>query len=105
MPSITQKLIALGFAAGCLVHSTGFLLLLVGIELYGPGYPAWRHVVMAAVDAAIACIVVWRPAWLIVVLPTLITEQLLVNGIGLTPAVVLIAWIAVLWERAAISRA
>ena len=101
---MVRLVIALGFAAGSLVHSTGLVLLAGGIELYGPGYPAWRHAVMAVVDALIACIAVWRPAWLIVALPAFLAEQVLVNGVGLTPVVVLIAWMALLAERV-ISRA
>jgi hypothetical protein len=93
------KVTAVGFMLGCMAHTTGLVLLGWGVELYGRGYPAWRHAVMATVDAMIASTAIWRPAWLAFVLPAFIAEQLLVNGMGWTPVVVLIAWIAVCVER------
>jgi hypothetical protein len=65
-----------------------------GIELYGPGYPHWRHIVMILIDVAIAVIAAQQSAWLVVALLAFLAEQLTVNGLGLTSFLVLIAAIA-----------
>jgi len=70
-----------------------------GILLYGPTYPAWRHVVMATVDGAISWIGFRHPVWLLVALPAWVAEQLVVNGFGVEPAVVIAAIAALAWER------
>src|SRR4051812_1072313 len=90
---------ALGFAIGAAVHATAFLLIGAGILLYGPTYPAWRHVLMAAADGAISWIGFRHPAWLFVALPTWVAEQLVVNGFGVVSAVVIAAIVALAWER------
>jgi len=97
------RITAAGFAIGGAVHATAGALLARGIALYGPGYPAWRHVVMAVIDGSIAWIAVRRPGWLVVVLLAFVAEQLAVNGIGLTPIFALTAagWVA--WDGRAAS--
>jgi hypothetical protein len=92
-------LTALGFAAGSALHATAFVVMWFGIRWYGPTYPAWRHVVMAAIDASIALIGVRRQTWLLVVLPAWVAEQWMVNGFGLLCALVTMAWTVVTWER------
>jgi hypothetical protein len=73
--------------------------MLFGVDLYGPAYPAWRHAVMAIVDAGIAW-VAWRhQRWLFVVLPAWAAEQTLVNGFGVFPIVTLIAVVTLACER------
>ena len=96
--TLAAMLVTVVFAAGSLVHMTGLLLLAWGIAWYGPAYPAWRHATMAVVDASIACVAIWKPAWLRFVLPAFAAEQVLVNGFGLTSAVVLVATVAV-WRE------
>jgi len=66
---------AIGFAAGSALHAVAFLLIGLGIYLYGLDYPAWRHPVMASADAAIAWIAVRRPQWLILALATWVIED------------------------------
>ena len=96
--TLATRLVAVVFAAGSLFHTTGLLLLAWGIAWYGPAYPAWRHATMAAVDASIACVAIWKPTWLRFVLPAFAVEQILVNGFGLTPAIVLVATMTV-WRE------
>src|SRR4051794_16373496 len=85
-----RRLTALGFAVGSTVHAVGFALLAWGIELYGPDYPVWRHVVMALVDASIAWIALRLTPWLVFALLAFLAEQLLVHRrIGTTSGFVL----------------
>ena len=97
--SSTALVIALAFAAGAAVHATGFALMWVGVDLYGPDYPAWRHAVMALVDASIAWVARRHQGWLFVVLPAWATEQALVNGFGIFSIIALAATAGLLWER------
>jgi len=93
------RLTALGFAIGSAVHATAFVVMWFGIRWYGPTYPAWRHVVMAAIDASIAMIGIRRPAWLLVALPAWIAEQWIVNGFNPECALVTVAVVALAWTR------
>ncbi len=97
--NVVARLTALGFAIGAAVHAIGFLLMGMGIYLYGPGYPAWRHVAMATADAGIAVVGRKRPRWLFVVLPAWITEQTVVNGFGGFCALVTAALVALAWKQ------
>jgi len=74
-PLSIAKLTALGFVTGGVIHAAAFLLLRGGIQLYGPAYPGWRHVVMATVDGAIAWVALKWPRGLFVALPAWIAEQ------------------------------
>jgi len=93
------RVIAIGFAVGAAVHATGFALIGLGVDLYGPTYPAWRHAVMALVDASIAWIALRQPGWLFVALPAWAVEQALVNGFGIFPIIALGAVASLAWER------
>ena len=88
------RVTAIGFAAGSALHAVAFLLIGLGIYLYGLDYPAWRHPVMASADAAIAWIAVRRPQWLILALATWVIEQTMVNGFGVLCALVTVAIVA-----------
>jgi hypothetical protein len=98
-PLSIAKLTALGFVTGGVIHAAAFLLLWRGIQLYGPAYPGWRHVVMATVDGAIAWVALKWPRGLFVALPAWIAEQWLVNGFGPITAVVAVAVAGLVWER------
>jgi hypothetical protein len=74
-------LVAVGYALGSLVHATGWFLLLFHIELYGAGYPAWRHAAFTVADASIAWIAVRRPDWLFFPLLAFFLEQGATHGI------------------------
>ena len=93
------RVVAIGFAAGAAVHAAGFALMLFGVDLYGPTYPAWRHAVMAIVDATVAWVGWRQQRWLFVALPAWAAEQTLVNGFGVFPVVALIAVAALALER------
>ena len=93
------RVIAIGFAAGAAVHAAAFALMLFGVDLYGPGYPAWRHAVMATIDASVAWLGWRQQRWLFVALPAWAAEQTLVNGFGVFPVVALIGVVALTWER------
>ena len=98
------RVVAILFAAGAFVHAAGFALMLFGVDLYRPVYPAWRHAAMAIVDAAVAW-VGWRhQRWLFVALPAWAAEQTLVNGFGVFPVVALIGVTALAWERCRATR-
>lgn len=77
----------------------GFALLLIDVEWYGPGYPAWRHATMATIDLGIALTATFRPSWLLVVLPVFIAERLLFHGFGWTPVAAALGFFLFLWER------
>jgi len=77
-------MVGIAFACGGLVHATGFVLHEFGVEQYR-NYPAWRHPIMAAVDATIVWIAFRRPRWLPAALAAFLLEQTAVNGI---PAIV-----------------
>jgi len=97
--SLVPRGIAFWFAAGAAVHATGFMLIGLGVDLYGPGYPAWRHAVMAIVDASIAWTAMRHPRWLFVALPAWAAEQALVNGFGFFPIAALVAVAGLAWEQ------
>ena len=99
MNSSVARVIATAFAAGAAVHATGFALMWLGIELYGRDYPAWRHAVMALVNASIAWVALRHQRWLFVALPAWAAEQALVNGFGLFPVIALVGLVALAWER------
>jgi hypothetical protein len=93
------RLIAIAFATGAAVHAAGFALMLVGVDLHGPGYPAWRHAAMAIVDVSVAWVGRRHQRWLFVALPAWAAEQTLVNGFGVFPVAALIGVAALAWER------
>ena len=93
------RLTALGFALGGLVHVIAFVLLYRGIELYGRDYPAWRHLVMAAIDGGIVYIAAAHTPFLAFALLAFGVEQLLVNGVGAVAILVFVAAFVVSWER------
>jgi len=74
------RVIAVCFALGCLLHAIGFALMLFGVELYGAGYPAWRHAAFVLADALIAYLAFRRPERLFVPLLAFLIEQVAVNG-------------------------
>lgn len=89
--TIWTRLIALGFALGGVAHTLGFVLLvLFGVKWYGPTYPAWRHAMMAMVDASVVWIALRRPSWLVFALVGFLVEQVAVNGFHLEPTLVLV---------------
>ena len=108
MNSSVARVIAIAFAAGAAVHATAFALMWLGIELYGPDYPGWRHAVMALVDASIAWAALRHQRWLYVVLPAWAAEQTLVNGFGFFSIIPIAGVAALIWEqwcwRRAVSR-
>lgn len=82
------------------MHAVSFVLLAGGIELYGQGYPAWRHVVMALVDASIVWIALRLTPWLVFALLAFLAEQLFVNRrFETTSGLVLVAAILAGWDR------
>ena len=89
--TLVAHLTAIGFAVGIALHAVAFLLIGVGIYVYGPDYPAWRHMAMATADAAIAWIAVRRSRWLIAALAAWVIEQPVVNGFGVLCAIVIAA--------------
>ena len=97
--SLTARLTAVGFALGSAVHATAWVPLWFGIELYGPDYPPWRHVVFTVVDASIALIAVRRPRWLVFALVAFLVEQVRAHGVQPTSVLVAIAAIAAGVER------
>jgi hypothetical protein len=97
--SRVARIIAAGFAAGATVHAVGFVLIWFGIYWYGPGYPPWRHAVMATVDSSVAWVALKRPIWLFVALPPWIAEQWVMNGFGPFTLIAVIFLIALAWEH------
>ena len=89
----------MAFAVGGSVHALAFALIGAGVYLYGEHYPAWRHPLMATIDAVIVWIGFRRPEWLPVALALWIAEQLLVNGVGPMLIAAGAAFVALLWER------
>jgi hypothetical protein len=76
------RLIAIAFALGSLMHATAWLLLTFGVELYGPGYPAWRHAAFTVADAFIAWVALRHPHRLFFALLAFSIEQLATNGVA-----------------------
>lgn len=93
------RLITCFFTIGSAVHALSFLLMGAGVRLYGPTYPAWRHVAMTIADGAIAWIGWRRERWLVFVVPVWVAEQFTVNGFQVEAVVVAAAWIVLVWER------
>jgi hypothetical protein len=89
--TIWTKLTALGFVIGAVTHTVAIGLFMSGIELYGPGYPWWRHLVMAALDAAVAWIALRRTTWLVFALLAYVAEQIAVNGLKPTGVLIVVA--------------
>jgi hypothetical protein len=76
-----SRLIAVGYALGSLAHATGWLLLLFHVEMYGAGYPAWRHVAFTVADASIAWIAARYPDHLFLPLLAFFIEQSATHGL------------------------
>lgn len=74
------NLVGIGFALGSLEHAVGFVLLLFGVAMYGPGYPAWRHAAFTCADALITYLAFRHPQRLFVPLVIFLAEQVVVNG-------------------------
>jgi hypothetical protein len=75
------------------------LLLFFRIELYGPGYPHWRHAVFALIDASIVWLAVRRPEWLVFALVAFLTDQIWEHGVQTITVLVMLAVLAVGLER------
>jgi hypothetical protein len=97
--SLAGRLTAIGFALGGTIHATAWVLLLFGVELYRPGYPPWRHVLFALIDASIASIAVLRPGWLVFALVAFLADQLWEHGVEPAAALVTLAALAAGLER------
>jgi hypothetical protein len=80
-PLLRQALIGLAFTCGAAIHAAGFVLHQFHIEIYGAGYPPWRHPTLAIVDALIGLIAFRRPRWLMPALLAFLAEQILTNGV------------------------
>ena len=93
------KATALGFALGSLAHATAWLLLFFRIELYGPGYPHWRHAVFALIDASISWLALRRPEWLVFGLVAFLADQIWEHGVETITLLVMLAALAVGLER------
>jgi hypothetical protein len=74
-------LITVGYALGSLTHAAGWFLLLFHIEIYGAGYPAWRHAAFTVVDASISWIAVRHPDHLFLPLLAFFIEQSATHGV------------------------
>jgi hypothetical protein len=97
--TIWTRLTALGFAIGSAAHALGLVLLLRGIQWYGPGYPAWRHAVMALVDLSIVWIGLRRTSWFVFALFAFFVEQQVVNGFHFENALVIAATVFAAREK------
>jgi hypothetical protein len=97
--SSVARIIGTAFAVGATLHTIAFALMGLGVDLYGPDYPAWRHVVMALVDASVAWVALRRHGWLFLALPIWAAEQALVNGLGFFPVIALAGVVALACER------
>jgi hypothetical protein len=97
-PSLVAKATAIGFALGSVAHATAWLLLLFD-ELYGPGYPQWRHVLFASIDASIAWLAVRHSKWLVFALVAFLADQILEHGVGPIAVLVMMAALAAGVER------
>lgn len=78
---LISGLIAVGYALGSLTHAAGLFLLLFHIEMYGEGYPAWRHAAFTVVDASIAWIAARHPDRLFLPLLAFFIEQSATHGL------------------------
>jgi len=74
-------MVSIGYALGSLVHATGWFLLLFHIEMYGSGYPAWRHAAFTVADASVAWIAVRHPDHLFFPLLAFFVEQSATHGV------------------------
>jgi hypothetical protein len=79
--ALISGLIAVGYALGSLTHATGWLLLLFRVEMYGAGYPAWRHAAFTVADALIAWMAARRPDHLFLPLLAFFIEQSATHGV------------------------
>jgi hypothetical protein len=97
--TIWTRLTAAGFAVGAAAHLIAFGLLFLGITLYGPTYPAWRHVVMIVVDLTMVWMALRFVRWLVFALVAFLAEQLVVTGLGITTIFVAVALVFAARER------
>jgi hypothetical protein len=77
---LATTLTAVGFAVGGLGHAVNFVLTASGMIISPPGYPPWRHAVMACVDATIVAVALRRSTALVFVLALFLAEQIATNG-------------------------
>ena len=98
-PSLVATATAIGFALGSVAHATAWLLLSFDIELYGPGYPQWRHVVFASIDASIAWLAVRHSKWLVFALVAFLADQIWEHGVEPVAVLVMMAVLATGLER------
>jgi hypothetical protein len=96
---LVGKATAIGFALGGVAHATAWLLLLFGIELYGPAYPQWRHVVFVSIDASIAWLAARHSKWLVFALVAFLADQIWEHGVEPVAVLVMMAALAAGVER------
>jgi hypothetical protein len=77
-------ILAFRLAAAGAVVAVGIHVAALAIPAFGaahyPGYPAWRHVVFVAIDAAAAWLFLRRPAWFVWAFGALTLQVLYSHG-------------------------
>jgi hypothetical protein len=97
--SLAAKVTAAGFLVGSSAHAVGLLLMGFGIELYGAGYPPWRHVVFVVVDAVVAWISARRPSVRVFPLAAFCVDQIVEHGVRPVGVLVFVSVVAAVAER------
>jgi hypothetical protein len=97
--SLAARLTAIGFALGSAAHAASWVALWWGAEWYGPGYPPWRHVLFALVDAATAWISIRHPRWRVFPLAAFFIDQIVEHGVQPVGVLVMVAAVAAAYER------
>jgi hypothetical protein len=69
-------------AAAALFHAAAMVSPTISRLEYPPTYPTWRHVLFIAIDAALAWLLVQRPAWLVWAFAVLTLQVLSGHGRG-----------------------
>ena len=77
------RLLAAGFAVAALYHVAALVIPAFARLAYPPAYPALRHIVFVAIDAALASLFLSRPRWLIWPYAILTVQVLQGHGVRL----------------------
>jgi hypothetical protein len=97
--SLAAQVTAAGFLVGSSAHAVGLLLMGFGIELYGAGYPPWRHVVFVVVDALVAWISARRSSVRVFPLAAFCVDQIAEHGVRPVGVLVFVSVAVAVAER------
>lgn len=76
------RLAAAGALVAVAIHAAALAVPAFATATYPPGYPAWRHLLFVAIDAALAWLFLRRPGWFVWAYAILTAQVIYSHGGG-----------------------